>query len=59
MTLSVFRKGCNPRCRMSHMPKRFWKHMTEFQKDIKTHEAITGETLHRLGGSTGLGMLSE
>lgn len=49
----------NPRCRMSHMPKRFWKHMTEFQKDIKTHEAITGETLHRLGGSTGLGMLSE
>ena len=20
----------NPRCRMSHMPKRYWKHMTEF-----------------------------
>lgn len=22
----------NPRCRMSHMPKRYWEHMTEFQK---------------------------
>ena len=20
----------NPRCRMGHMPKRFWNHMTEF-----------------------------
>ncbi len=23
----------NPRCRMSHMPKRYWGVMTEFQKD--------------------------
>ncbi|MGE5422294.1 MAG: TIGR03915 family putative DNA repair protein, partial [Ignavibacteriales bacterium] len=22
----------NPRCRMSHMPKRYWKHMTEFDR---------------------------
>lgn len=22
----------NPRCRMSHMPKRYWKHMTEFNR---------------------------
>ena len=22
----------NPKCRMSHMPKRYWKHMTEFQE---------------------------
>ena len=21
---------CNPRCRMTHMPKHYWKHMTEF-----------------------------
>ncbi|NLG92827.1 MAG: DNA metabolism protein [Clostridiales bacterium] len=25
----------NPRCRMSHMPKRYWKEMTEFSRDSK------------------------
>lgn len=25
----------NPRCRMSHMPKRYWKEMTEFSQDTK------------------------
>ena len=24
---------CNPKCRMTHMPKRYWAMMTEFQKD--------------------------
>lgn len=24
----------NPRCRMSHMPKRYWKYLTEFLPDI-------------------------
>ena len=23
----------NPRCRMTHMPKRYWAHMTEFQAE--------------------------
>lgn len=23
----------NPKCRMTHMPKRFWAHMTEFQEE--------------------------
>ena len=22
---------CNPKCRMSHMPKRYWRYMTEFE----------------------------
>lgn len=25
----------NPKCRMTHMPKRYWKYMTEFQKPRK------------------------
>lgn len=24
----------NPRCRMTHMPKRYWKHMTEMEDEI-------------------------
>lgn len=28
----------NPRCRMGHMPKRYWKHMTEFGLDEKVSE---------------------
>ena len=28
----------NPRCRMSHMPKRYWKYMTEFQRDNPSFE---------------------
>ena len=23
----------NPKCRMSHMPKRYWDNMTEFQRE--------------------------
>ena len=26
----------NPKCRMTHMPKRYWAMMTEFQKDWET-----------------------
>ena len=26
----------NPKCRMTHMPKRYWNNMTEFQHDEKT-----------------------
>ena len=29
----------NERCRMSHMPKRYWAHMTEFAQD----DAIASE----------------
>lgn len=25
----------NPRCRMTHMPKRFWKHMTEMNDELR------------------------
>lgn len=28
----------NPRCRMSHMPKRYWEHMTEHQPGQVTYE---------------------
>jgi probable DNA metabolism protein len=39
----------NPRCRMSHMPKRYWKNMTEFaaqQDDLKQKlAAFTGKLL--------------
>lgn len=30
----------NPRCRMTHMPKHFWKHMTEFQRDEGETEGL-------------------
>lgn len=29
----------NPRCRMSHMPKRYWSCMTEFARDIPPQES--------------------
>lgn len=38
----------NPRCRMSHMPKRYWKYMTEFG-------GATDESLAKPGGSGGTG----
>ena len=25
---------CNPKCRMTHMPKRYWENMTEFQEEL-------------------------
>ncbi len=28
----------NPRCRMSHMPKRYWQFMTEFQSELSAIE---------------------
>jgi probable DNA metabolism protein len=28
----------NPRCRMSHMPRRYWKYMTEFQRETNGEE---------------------
>ena len=31
----------NPRCRMTHCPKRFWSHMTEFTDDTDTSAALT------------------
>lgn len=31
----------NPRCRMSHMPKRFWRHLTEFADDDTRQVMIT------------------
>ncbi|MBQ9534503.1 MAG: TIGR03915 family putative DNA repair protein [Clostridia bacterium] len=40
----------NPRCRMSHMPKRFWKNMTEFQneKDSPERTALASDTVLQL-----------
>lgn len=32
----------NPRCRMSHMPKRYWKFMTEFQEKEPSVRAFRG-----------------
>ena len=32
----AIRERENPRCRMTHMPKRYWAMMTEFQKDWDT-----------------------
>ena len=29
----------NPKCRMTHMPKRYWKHLTELQKGEETPPA--------------------
>lgn len=31
-TISI-RERYNPKCRMTHMPKRYWGYMTEFQED--------------------------
>ncbi len=33
----------NPRCRMSHMPKRYWEYMTEFQEEepVSKQDKIT------------------
>ena len=28
----AIRERINPRCKMTHMPKRYWKHMTEMQR---------------------------
>jgi probable DNA metabolism protein len=37
----------NPKCRMTHMPKRYWANMTEFQSGSDT-KMITGEATERL-----------
>ena len=35
------RERRNPRCRMSHMPKRYWRCMTEFAQDAKPGKSLT------------------
>jgi len=43
----------NPKCRMSHMPKRFWKHMTEMapaQLEDPMHDQLTISEKPRLKG---------
>lgn len=37
----------NPRCRMTHMPKRYWNHMTEFQTETDGTDC-TGKPFERL-----------
>lgn len=32
----------NPKCRMTHMPKRYWRMMTEFQADAPAAKAVIG-----------------
>lgn len=35
----AIRERDNPRCRMTHLPKRYWEYMTEFQTDAPPGEA--------------------
>lgn len=45
----------NPRCRMSHMPKRYWKYMTEFdspKRPVKTAEDTEEGKEEKLIGSS-------
>ncbi len=44
----------NPKCRMTHMPKRFWKNMTEM-----VHERMKGDTLRLLPGAEARGLSIE
>lgn len=34
----------NPKCRQTHMPKRYWPEMTEFQQDEPTAPTLPGST---------------
>lgn len=48
----------NPRCRMTHMPKRFWKHLTEMEPSSHTEYAIEtlpayGQNQRYIGNSSG------
>ena len=38
----------NPKCRMTHLPKRYWAHMTEFQDETYQEEAFQNLTLSAL-----------
>ena len=54
----------NPRCRMTHMPKRFWGCMTEFQAKETVEEApltipTDRNTAHLPGGKTPLRQIPE
>ena len=57
----------NPRCRMNHMPKRFWNHLTEFDRVEKTDTATandsdyskTGVTKNIVTGQRGLAALPQ
>lgn len=35
----AIRERINPRCQMTHMPKRYWKHMTEMQRPPSTRNS--------------------
>lgn len=49
----------NPRCRMNHMPKRFWKHMTELVPLTPDHaHTITARKTTFLPGDRVQGVLS-
>ncbi len=40
----------NPKCRMGHMPKRYWKHLTEFNRPLRTaYEKQEYPTPHTAG----------
>jgi probable DNA metabolism protein len=42
----------NPKCRMSHMPMRYWKYMTEFSRTRKNlpGQSLSAEKILRLAG---------
>ncbi len=43
----AIRERENPRCRMTHMPKRYWGDMTEFQEEAETVAALSGKTAEK------------
>ncbi|WMJ84846.1 TIGR03915 family putative DNA repair protein [Oscillospiraceae bacterium LTW-04] len=40
----AIRERINPRCQMTHMPKRYWKHMTEMQRRPAAKTAASART---------------
>lgn len=40
----AIRERINPRCQMTHMPKRYWKHMTEMQRPPSTRTSGADST---------------
>lgn len=37
----------NPKCRMTHMPKRYWKHLTEFEDEYRLPKSFAEATRYR------------
>ncbi len=37
----AIKERINPKCRMNHMPKRFWKHLTEMNVELNGFDALT------------------